>query len=222
MRMIPLCDELGLTVHVWIQCFYNGGWESPIDDEKKAFKEDVYERIRNEAAGYLENWGVKGLHLDYIRFGGTAYKHDHTNEVNAVAAVNRCCRELREVCDSFDEGLVTSAALMPEPNSTASYGQSPYQMARYIHILMPMIYRYGSYNFSDETFQSRSNYFADQAAKSGAVSWSGIQTYNAANTGMSAEELRGDIDLMSKTRAEGVVLFRYELGTFPDINDLYN
>lgn len=220
--LIPLCDELGMAVHVWLQCFYNGGWESPIDDEKVAFKEDVYERIRNEAIGYIEDWGVKGVHLDYIRFGGTASKHDHTNEINSVAAVNRCCREIREITDSYDEGLVTSAALMPEPNSTASYGQSPYMMAQYIHILMPMIYRYGSYNFSDATFQSRSNYFADQAAKRGAVSWSGIQTYNANNKGMTAEELRADIDLMVATHSPGIVLFRYQLGDFPDINDLYN
>ena len=221
-RLIPLCEELGLTVHVWLQCFYNGGWESPIDDEKVAFKEEVYERIRNEATEYIEKWGVKGVHLDYVRFGGTASKHDHNTEINSVAAVNRCCREIREITDSYDEGLVTSAALMPEPNSTASYGQSPGLMAQYIHILMPMIYRYGSYNFSDETFQSRSNYFADQAIKKGATSWSGIQTYNANNSGMSAEELRRDIDLMAGTRAGGVVLFRYQLGVFPDVNDLYN
>ena len=219
--LIPLCDELGLTVHVWLQCFYNGGWESPIDDEKKAYKEEVYERIRNDAISYIETWGVKGVHLDYVRFGGTASKHHLNNEVNSVGAVNRCCREIREICDGYDEGLVTSAALMPEVNSTASYGQSPSLMAQYIHILMPMIYRYGSYNFSDTGFKDRSNYFADQAAKRGAVSWSGIQTYNAANTGMTAEELRRDIDLMAETRASGVVLFRYQLGDFPDVNDLW-
>ena len=221
-QLIPLCEEIGLTVHVWIQCFYHGGWESPIDDEKKAYKEEVYERIRNECIDYLENWGVKGVHLDYIRFGGTAQQHNY-GEVNSVAAVNRCCREIREITDSYDEGLVTSAAMMPETNAMIHYGQAGYQMSRYIHILMPMIYRYGSYNFDDEAFQNRSDFFANQAAmgENGGVSWSGIQTYNANNSGMTAEELRRDIDLMAATKAEGLVLFRYQLGTFPDINDLY-
>ena len=221
-QLIPLCEEIGLTVHVWIQCFYNGGWESPIDDEKKAYKEDVYERIRNECRDYIENWGVKGVHLDYIRFGGTAQKHNY-GEVNSVAAVNRCCREIREITDSYDEGLITSAAMMPETNGALNYGQAGYLMSQYIHILMPMIYRYGSYNFSDETFQDRSDYFANQASMGGkgGVSWSGIQTYNANNSGMTAEELRRDIELMAATKAEGLVLFRYQLGTFPDINDLY-
>ena len=182
----------------------------------------IAERIRTDAARYIEQWGVKGIHLDYIRFGGTAYKHNYTQEVNSINAVNRACREVRETCDAFEEGLVTSAALMPEANSSEYYGQVPSQMAKYIHILMPMIYRYGSYNMSDNTFKSNSNYFAERAAAGGGVSWSGIQTYDANTKGLSAEKLRRDIDLMAETKASGIVLFRYQLGTFPDVNDLWN
>jgi hypothetical protein len=221
-RLIPICDELGISVHAWLQAFYDGDWVSPIDDEKKAFKEEIFERIRTDAARYIEQWGVKGIHLDYIRFGGTAYKHNYTQEVNSINAVNRACREVRETCDAFEEGIVTSAALMPEANSSEYYGQVPSQMAKYIHILMPMIYRYGSYNMSDNTFKSNSNYFAERAAAGGGVSWSGIQTYDANTKGLSAEKLRRDIDLMAETKASGIVLFRYQLGTFPDVNDLWN
>ena len=220
-RFMKLADEMGLTVHAWIQAFYNGGWISPIDDDSKTFKEEVFERIRNEANTYIETWGVKGIHLDYIRFGGTASKHNWSAEVNSINAVNRCCREVREICDSFGEGIVTSAALMPEANSSEYYGQVPSQMAQYIHVLMPMIYRYGSYNMSDNTFKSNSNYFAGRAAAGGGVSWSGIQTYGASVKGMSAEAIRRDIDLIAETDASGVVLFRYQLGTFPDVNDLW-
>lgn len=220
-RFMKKADEIGLTVHAWIQAFYDGGWISPIDDDSKTFKEEVFERIRNEAETYIETWGVKGIHLDYIRFGGTASKHNWSAEVNSINAVNRACREVREICDGFEEGIVTSAALMPEANSSEYYGQVPSQMARYIHILMPMIYRYGSYNMSDDTFKSNSNYFADRASAGGGVSWSGIQTYNSSTQGLSAEALRRDIDLMAETNSSGIVLFRYQLGTFPDINDLW-
>ena len=221
-RLIPICDELGISVHAWLQAFYDGDWVSPIDDEKKAFKEEIFERIRTDAARYIEQWGVKGIHLDYIRFGGTAYKHNYTQEVNSINAVNRACREVRETCDAFEEGIVTSAALMPEANSSEYYGQVPSQMAKYIHILMPMIYRYGSYNMSDNTFKSNSNYFAERVPAGGGVSWSCIQTYDANTKGLSAEKLRRDIDLMAETKASGIVLFRYQLGTFPDVNDLWN
>ncbi|MBR6933182.1 MAG: hypothetical protein IKH49_07765 [Bacteroidales bacterium] len=220
-RITKIADEIGITIQAWIQCFYHDGdWISPVDDENKCYKEEEFTRIRENARSYVENWGVKGIHLDYIRFGGTAYKHNPTADVTAVGAVNRCCREVREVTDSFDEGLITSAALMPEVNSSYYYGQKPAEMAQWIHILMPMIYRYGSYNFSDKSFKSTSNWFAEQAEIGGGVSWSGIQTYDSATHGMEAEKIRRDIDLMAETKARGIILFRYQLGTFPDVKDI--
>ncbi|MBO6168349.1 MAG: hypothetical protein J6O51_00080 [Bacteroidales bacterium] len=219
-EFMRVAEDMGWTIHAWLQCFYNGGWENPIDDANNKYKEEVFERIRNNARRYIEEFGVKGLHLDYIRFGGTAYKHNPSAEVNAVGAVNRCCREIREVADSFGAGIVTSAALMPEPSSTQYYGQSPALMGQYIHILMPMIYRY-SYHLSDASCKSVANWFADNSG--GAKMWSGIQTYmgnDSSVTPMDADALRKDINIFMDTRGTGIVLFRYGLGTFPDVNDL--
>lgn len=218
------CDELEIQVHAWLQCFYqNGGWISPVDDDNKCYREDVYERIRSDARNYIENFGVKGLHLDYIRFGGTASKHNVSAEVNSIGAVNRCCRELRELCDSFGEGLVTSAALMPEPNTEYAYAQSPSQMGKYIHILMPMLYRY-SYGWSNARCKELTNWFVNNGG--GAEVWAGITTYTGNDsggvTGMSAEAMRKDIDIFMDSKAKGLVLFRYGLGTFPDVNDINN
>ena len=220
LQFMEAAEEMGWTIHAWMQCFYNGGWVSPVDDENKCYREDIYERIRTNARSYVEEYGVKGLHLDYIRFGGTAYKHNPSTEVNAIGAVNRCCREIREIADSFDAGIVTSAALMPEINSTEYYGQSPSQMGKYLHILMPMIYRY-SYGYSDASCQRVANWFADNSGD--AQMWSGIQTYIGNDDHvdpMNAEQIRKDIDLFMDTRGNGIVLFRYGLGTFPDVNDI--
>ena len=214
------CEELGIAVHCWMQCFYNGGWISPVDDENKCYREDVYENIRNNARKYIENFGIKGLHLDYIRFGGTAYKHNPSPEVNAIGAVNRCCREIREIADSYEEGIVTSAALMPEKNSTEYYAQNPSQMGKYIHVLMPMCYRY-SYRWSDAGCKDIVNWFANNSG--GAQVWAGITTYTGNDSGvtpMDAEALRKDIDIFMDSKADGLVLFRCGLGTFPDVNDL--
>ena len=216
------CDELGINVHAWMQCFYkNGSWISPVDDENKCYKEDVFADIREHARMYIENFGVKGLHLDYIRFGGTASKHNPSADVTAVGAVNRCCRELREISDSYDEGLIMSAALMPEPNTEYAYGQSPSQMGKYIHILMPMLYRY-TYKWSDSGCKSTTNWFCNNSG--GADVWAGITTYTGNDSGgvkgMDAEAMRKDIDIFLDTKAKGIVLFRYGLGTFPDVSDL--
>lgn len=215
------CEELGIAVHCWMQCFYNGGWVNPVDDANNCYKEDVYERIRTNARKYIENFGVKGLHLDYIRFGGTAAKHNPSAEVNSMGAVNRCCQEIREILDSYDEGLVSSAALMSEKNSVSYYGQNPSQMGKYIHILMPMAYRY-SYGWSDNGCKDIINWFANNSG--GAEVWAGITTYTGNDDsgvkGMSAEEMRKDIDIFMDSKATGLVLFRCGLGTFPDVTDL--
>ena len=215
------CEELGINVHAWMQCFYKGGWVSPVDDENKCYREDLYADIREHARTYIENFGVKGLHLDYIRFGGTASRHVVSAEVNAIGAVNRCCRELREITDSYDEGLVISAALMPEKNSEQYYGQSPSGMGQYVHILMPMAYRY-SYRWNDEGCKDIVNWFADKGTP--AEVWAGITTYtgndDAGVKGMTAEALRKDIDIFMDSRAKGLVLFRYGLGEFADVTDL--
>ncbi len=222
-EFIEAAERIGLTVHAWIQCFYSGGWVNPIDDENNRYKDEVFDRIAANAKSYIEDYGVKGIHLDYIRFGGTAPKHNPSAEVNAVGAVTRCCRELRELCDSYDEGLVTSAALMPdETRDGYYYGQNLDQMGKYIHILMPMIYRY-SYGYDDATCQKVADRFAGNA--SGAECWAGTTTYRGNDSGvvpMDAEGILKDCNVYKDTGAKGIVLFRYGLGEFPDVNNYFN
>ncbi len=222
-KFLEAAEREGIAVHAWIQCFYNGGWINPIDDENNRYKEEVFERIVSNAQSYIEEYGVKGLHLDYIRFGGTAPKHNPSAEVNAVGAVTRCCRELRELCDSYDEGLVTSAALMPDETPNGYYyGQNIDQMTRYIHIMMPMIYRY-SYGYSDEACRNVANRFADNAH--GAECWAGTTTYKGTDDGLTPMDAAGilkDCNVYKDSKAAGIVLFRYGLGEFPDIKEYFN
>lgn len=215
-------EKLDMVVHGWIQCFYNGGWVNPVDDENKCYKEEIFEGIRMNARSYLEEFGIKGLHLDYVRFGGTAYKHNPTSEVTAAGAVTRCCREIREITDSFGEGLITSAALMPEENGIYYYGQDYNQMGKYIHILMPMIYKY-SYNYSDATCVKRANMFASNTG--GAECWPGTTTYQGNDSNvvpMDAAGILKDCEVYKGSKAKGIVLFRYALGTFPDMTTFWN
>jgi hypothetical protein len=212
-------EEIGFIVHAWIQAFYNGGWELPIDKETKKMKEFVYTSIHEKGRIAIEDFGVKGIHLDYIRWPNNALSYNFTKEVNSVAAVNRACREVREQCDGYDEGLVTSAALMPEKNSTNTYAQDPSIMGKYLHILMPMCYRY-SYNYSDAGLVSVMNWFCDNSAD--AEVWSGMQTYDKSETPLSTEAILADATVYAQSKATGVVLFRYGLGTFPDMNTLYS
>ncbi|MBP5720297.1 MAG: hypothetical protein J6W82_04450 [Bacteroidales bacterium] len=213
-------EEIGFTVHGWILAFSNGStWNYPIDKETQTIKEEVFAEIINKGKVCIEGFGVKGLHLDYIRFGGSAEKYNFTKEVNSVAVVNRACREVRELCDSYNAGLVTSAALMPEKNSERYYAQTPSLMGKYIHILMPMCYRY-SYNLSDEGIVNLMNWFCSNSAD--AEVWSGLTTYDKSTVGLTEEALMADIMAYRQSNATGIVLFRHGLGTFPNVSDIWN
>jgi hypothetical protein len=224
------CDKLGLTVHVWFQAFYfDGKWVSPIDDEKKAIKQDFYDMVIERAKGYVEK-GVKGIHLDYIRYGGTAHKHDYP-ECRATDSITEFCRQLNVALKAINPEVILSAALMPEIDSEHYYGQNPAEMAKYIDILMPMVYRYG-YAGEDKSLEwvnEVSNWFVEKAAGNAEV-WVGIQTYTVdlekVEEGehviaMNAEQLKSDCIDVTNTNATGVVLFRYGIGDFPDVNDLW-
>ncbi len=212
-------ESLGLTVHAWIQCFHNSaGWINPVDDDNKCYKDEVFEEILSNARTYIEEYGVKGVHLDYIRFPGTAQKHNIDDTVNSVGAVTRCCRELRELCDGYDEGLVISAAMMPDETASGYYyGQNRTQMGQYLDIFMPMIYRY-SYNYSDSKCQSTANAFSTY----GAECWPGTTTYTGGDSSavaMDAAAVLKDCEVYKGTQARGIVLFRYGIGEVPDLSD---
>lgn len=220
------CEELGMTVHIWFQCFYEDGkWISPIDDENKRIDQDYYTKVINRAIGYVNN-GVDGIHLDYIRYGGTAYKHDYP-ECHATYSITEFCRQLNVAVKALNPQIILSAALMPEVNSEYYYGQNPAEMGKYLDILMPMVYRYG-YAGEDKPLswvEEVCNWFSDNSG--GAEVWAGIQTYTLDLTRqiespipMDAEHIYNDcVDIMN-TKADGIVLFRHGIGEFPDVNNL--
>lgn len=223
-KFIDKADELGIAVHAWIQCFHTSeGWINPINDETKQYRNEIFNDILSRAKMYIEDFGVKGLHLDYIRFGGRAYAHNYSDEVNSVGAVNRCCKELSDLAHGYDEGLVTSAALMGESHSTGIhyYGQDYDTMGEYLDILMPMIYKY-SYGYTDKACSDLGNQVASN--KGGAECWAGTTTYqgdDSSVTPMGAEGILADCSVYKGTNVKGIVLFRYGIGTFPDLSDFW-
>ncbi len=224
-QFIQLAAEVGMMVHVWMQAFYQGGWVSPVIDAENRYDQDLFDKIVAEAKSYVEEYGAQGIHLDYIRFGGTAYKHNPSAEITAVGAVNECCRQVREGIDAVGDNIVLSAAMMAESSAAYYYGQNPTQMGKYVDIFMPMIYRYHAYGVkdSDATCKTRSRLFTTVTDR---PVWAGITTYEYQGESVKslpAETIREDADLFAnETDCSGLVLFRYALGDFPDVNDLWN
>lgn len=231
--LIAAAEEQGMLVHAWIQCFYNGGkWVNPIekiDDKTGRYKQEEFDRIIANAHRYLDDFGVRGIHLDYIRFSGVnanaAYNNNYDNGVTASGAVTEFCRQLRQSIDSRPEGVILSAAMMAEENALRYYGQSPSLMGQYLDILMPMIYRYHSKGaYGEEWMKKMSRLFTEYTD---AQVWAGITTYDYVYgtetvSGLEPSEIRADAEVFLDTNCTGLVLFRYALGDFPDVNDLWD
>ena len=222
-KFLEKAAEHDLFVHIWMQAFYQGGWVSPVIDEENRYDQELFDTIVAEAKMYVEEYGAQGIHLDYIRFGGTAYKHNPSREVTAVGAVNECCRQVREAVDACADGIVMSAAMMAENNAAYYYGQNPAMMCEWIDIFMPMIYRHKAYGVknSDDWCKSAAKLFTQQTKSQ---VWAGITTYQYEGetvVSLPAEEIRSDAEVFLDTKCTGIVLFRYGLGTYPDLTDLW-
>ena len=211
-----------IKVHIWFQCFYSGGqWINPVDDENNRYKQEYFDEVISRAMQYV-GYGVDGIHLDYIRFGGTAWKHNPSEEITAVGCVTEFCRQLNKAVKAANPNVILSAALMPEPYSEELYGQDPALMGQYMDVLMPMIYFRSGYNRKEAAWPVKvADYFAEKGAP--AEVWAGITTYtaNPDDTGvspMSEDEILRDARIFKKSKAKGVVLFRYGLGTMPDMH----
>ena len=216
-----------IKVHIWFQCFYQDGkWVNPVDDSLNRYKQEYFDEVIARAVDYVK-MGVDGIHLDYIRFGGTAYKHNPSEEVTAVGCVTEFCRQMHDAVKAVNPGIILSAALMPEPDSEYYYGQDPAQMGQYLDILMPMIYYH-----SDGYRQNGAKWalgVADHFATKGAPAkvWAGLTTYEDTDSlkvvPMDAERIREDCRMFAdSSMATGVVLFRYGLGDLPDLHGLWN
>ena len=224
MAFMDAAHARGMKVHIWIQCFYDGSWISPVDDENVCYKQDLFDDIIDRAVRYV-GYGADGIHLDYVRFPGTASSHNPSPSVTATGAITEFCRQMNVAVKAKNPAVILSAALMPEKYSEAYYGQDPSEMGAYVDILMPMIYyRCGSYRSMGEAGAiSVANHFATLGAP--AKVWAGFTTYSEVDdvvTPLGASDIRYDAELFAGTSAEGVVLFRYNIGELPDLTDLWD
>lgn len=200
---ISNANKKGMKVHIWMQIFYNGNWVSPVNSDG-SYKYSFFNSKINEAKSYASLKGVAGVHLDYLRFPGTAYKH--TNGVNAI---NYFTKQLCSAVHKINSKLIVSAAVMPEPSSMKYYyGQDIPTISKYLDVLIPMIYK-GNYASGTSWIKSTTQEFIKMS--NGAEVWTGIQSYNSDDdvTPLSSAQLLKDYQAASSGGATGVISFRW-------------
>ncbi|MBI5458790.1 putative glycoside hydrolase, partial [Methanobacterium sp.] len=187
-----------IRIHAWITCFVdeNGHWVDPKDS-------DTTDALVNTIADITTNYNIAGIHLDYVRYPGTAYQHSGGTE-----AITSFVQRVYTTVKSIKAKVAVSAALMPEGAVNAYYyGQDYTQLSNYLDFLVPMIYE-GNYNEDNEWITSATAYIVSHSTKPVVA---GLQTYQSDNNvvALSAEEINEDIESAIAGGSSGFVLFRY-------------
>lgn len=202
---IKTAKSHGIKVHLWMQVFYKSDkWQNPIKNGKVDYT--LLKTKVNEAKTLAKVKGVAGIHFDYVRFPGNAYKYN-----GAVKAVNYFVKHATSAVHKVNKKIIVSAAVMPEPSSMKKYyAQDIPTMGKYLDAIVPMVYK-GNYHAGDKWIKQVTKTFAKQSKK--AKIWTGLQTYKSDSklTKLSASELMGDADAAALGGAYGVIMFRYGL-----------
>ena len=192
---IEQANKNSIDVHIWMQCFYDGKWHNPKTMNTSA-------KLK-EAKKYANLKGVKGVHLDYLRYPGTAYK---TN--GGAEAITNFVKKVREQ----NPKTFLSCAIMPESDNKYYYGQDIDALGKVVDAVLPMQYK-GNYNAGTSWLTSTTKEFSKKA-----TIWSGLQTYKSDDdeTQLSEKELQNDAKTCLNAGAKGAILFRY--GISPNVN----
>jgi len=210
---IASANKLGIRVHIWMQAFYDGSWINPVSGGSP--NTAYFTKVINEAKSYAKIKGVAGIHFDYLRYPGTAYKTS-----GGTAAITQFVKQATSALHGVNSDLIVSCAIMPETTSNVYYyGQDFAQISKYMDLVVPMIYK-GNYGKSSSWITSTSKWFADNS--NGAKVWAGLQGYVSDDdvTKLSQSAMKTDAQAALSGKATGVIIFRWGLTSYIDFKSL--
>ena len=200
---IANANKLGIKVHIWMQAFYDGGdWVNPVKSGSP--NQAFFNKKITEAKKYANIKGVAGVHVDYLRYPGTAYKTSGGTE-----AINEFVKQITAAVHGVNPNLIVSCAVMPETTDNKYYyGQDMATISEYMDVVIPMIYK-GNYNSGTSWIKSTTKWFVDNSK--GAKIWAGLQGYQSDDNvvKLSASEIKGDSQAAINGGASGVIIFRW-------------
>lgn len=214
-KWINKAHKYRIKVHLWIAVFYKNGKFVHPANKKGVYNYKYMDKMINNALKYASLKGLDGIHFDYVRYGGNAYKYK-----NAVNAINYFIKKASVSIHNLKSEMIVSAAVMPEPNSMAyHYGQDVSTMSKYMDVVIPMIYK-GNYHAKSSWIKKITKKFTKQT--NGAKIWAGLQSYKSDRhvKKLSYSALFKDVKNAKKGGATGVVLFRWGLSKFINFKKL--
>ena len=205
-------NKLGMRVHIWQQVYYTSseGWVNPVSGGSSYLEKQI-----NEALSYAKIKGVAGVHFDYLRYNGNAYKTS-----GAADAINNFVKKVSSAIHGVDSNLIVSCTLMPETgNLKYYYGQDYSVISSYMDVVIPLIYK-GTYGKNSNWVYDTAKWFVDNSE--GAKVWVGLQGYYSDNNlaKLSASDLTSDVQKAVNANSDGAIIFRYSLTNPVNFNSI--
>ena len=199
---IANANKRGMRVHIWMQAFYDGDWINPV--KNGAPNQAFFNQKITEAKKYAKVKGVSGVHIDYLRYPGNAYKTS-----GGTSAINEFVKQVTSAIHGVNSNLIVSCAIMPETTDNKYYyGQDMAVISKYMDVVIPMIYK-GNYESGTSWIKSTTKWFVSNSK--GAKVWAGLQGYysdsNVAN--LPSSEIKADSQAAINGGASGVIIFRW-------------
>lgn len=181
-------------------------------------------QLISEIASIARKYNIDGIHLDYVRYSGTAkYGNAAYQQPGGVdAAVNAVTAFVRSVSSKINSTnnlditgkphIKLSAAVMPEGvKNTYYYGQDYGKLTNYLDFLVPMTY-HGNYNANNAWITKQIQYIVSEVK--GKPVYAGLTTYCSDSNlkSVSLDALQNDVNSAKIGGAAGFVLFRYNFG----------
>ncbi|WP_296882656.1 pseudomurein-binding repeat-containing protein [uncultured Methanobrevibacter sp.] len=210
---IASANSLGMRVHIWMQTFYDGGWINPV--KSGSANTAYFNTVINEAKTYAALKGVAGVHFDYLRYPGTAYKTS-----GGTAAISQFAKLAADAIHKVNSNLIVSCSVMPETTSNIYYyGQDISALSSYMDVLVPMAYK-GNYGKSTSWISSVTKWFIQNSK--GAEIWMGLQGYKSDDdvTKLSTSEITQDVQASITAGATGSIIFRWSLSNYVNFNSI--
>lgn len=219
---IKQASDKGFKVHVWFTTFYNATsnkWTNPITNGK--LNQNYFNQVISRANSYALINGVAGIHLDYLRYPGSAKNKasifKYGNGKNGADAITEFVRQLSVSVKSINESIVLSAALMPEKsNAIIFYGQNAPNLGKYLDILVPMLYK-GNYKQKTSWIKSTTQWYKSNSG--GAEVWGGLYGYYSDKNlnRLSIAELTVDCKSVFNGGGNGIAIFRWGITNLFDL-----
>ncbi|MDR2830000.1 MAG: putative glycoside hydrolase [Methanobrevibacter sp.] len=211
-KWISDAESKNISVHLWVQCFYNGTWINPIDTSKKDFNYLYFNKKINEIENYTSINGVKGIMLDYVRYPGDAYKYDYSWWGTGVNGHNAITKFVAMVDDKLRYTNKTlSITVMPERgDGTKFYGQDVGALSHHVDVIVPMAYT-GNYKKDSIWIKEIAKYYSEKSKPANVCI--GIQDYvsDANEQPLNITELRVNCQSALDGGSDGIALFNWEL-----------